>query len=276
MPHIQRPSSVDDRSVAIATFTIEASLVLLNILPLLTVLVVKKERRSTDELIAALSVNDILGVLLPLPARLTSFIRKEWKGGRIACQLYQLTVHWTQLNGMCLLTLICIDRFLSVRYSIERKTPYSNGKIRIIAILISFTTLFVSCLPLMGLAPIAFKSKLCRSWLIAEASDNVQRVFYAVFIAVASSNLLVAFACNAKTVKDVYSMKDSLTDQRQVAEFSLLIAVVTIVFYLAWFPVLKLANREGAQNEYCSTSLSTSVKLRGKIKRKCLQCVTGI
>ena len=89
---VSKPSHISDIISPIA-MAIELTLVLLNVFPVIVVIFYKRRPRSrlaVDELILALSLTEIVGVLVPAPLGFTAYFSGEWKGGEIACNFYQV------------------------------------------------------------------------------------------------------------------------------------------------------------------------------------------
>ena len=254
------------------TLGAEGLLVLLSLLPILVVLCYKRssERLSIDRLVVALSVTDILSVIVPAPIGLTSYVRRRWVGGSAACEVYQLSSTCFQLTSMCLITLMCIDRCLTLRTTLlsHHLTPSSSRQPTIIierprcwsptttyVILIYILCLLVSCLPLLGLAPPAYSSSrgTCQSWISAESTQMRTHIFPAVFLTIGFSNLIVTLIVNVFLIKMLWKLSglqcwSQLTQkpvllgsdiaQKSVKEISIMTAAVTAVFYIAWLPAL--------------------------------------
>ena len=237
---------------------VEVSLVLANIFPILVVCKIKhpKDRIPGDEVVLGLSVTDILSVVVPSPLGLAAYFGQHWYGGERACDFYQVTINWFQLASMCLVTYMCIDRCLALRRTMAFKPQVTNlTKTRIIILLIYLFTLAVSSLPLIGLAPEGLSPSgcLCRSVLLAPASRQQEGAFSIVFLVVGFANLAVAIVVNSNVVYRLWRFKKDFgarsadrrmnnicadVDRRSVVEMTVMTLVVTLVFYLAWMPVL--------------------------------------
>ena len=237
---------------------VEISLVLANIFPILVVCKVRhpKERIPADEVVLALSVTDILSVVVPSPLGLAAYFGQRWYGGERACDFYQVTINWFQLASMCMVTSMCIDRCMALRRTMTFKPQCTNlAKTRAIIVFIYVFTLFVSCLPLLGLAPVGLSPSgcLCRSVLLASSRSKREDIFYIVFLAVGFGNLLLAVVVNSNVLWRLWKFKRQFgarsadrrmnnicadVDRRTVVEMTVMTLVVTLVFYLAWMPVL--------------------------------------
>ncbi|ELT98541.1 hypothetical protein CAPTEDRAFT_205746 [Capitella teleta] len=77
--HLQSATNNNDVTIPIS-IALESGLLLANILPICVVLRYKKskERQATDELIVALSITDILSVLVPSPIGLKPLMDPLW------------------------------------------------------------------------------------------------------------------------------------------------------------------------------------------------------
>lgn len=237
---------------------VELSLILANIFPILVVCKIRhpKERIPGDEVVLALSVTDILSVVVPSPLGLAAYFGRHWYGGERTCDFYQVTINWFQLASMCLVTYMCIDRCLALRRTMLFKPQNSNlSKTRAVIVLIYIFTLLVSCLPLVGLAPVGLSpsGRLCRSVLLAPSSYKKQEIFSLVFLIVGFTNLAVAIVVNSNVIYKLWKFKRDFgarsadrrinnicadVDRRSVVEMTVMTLVVTLVFYLAWMPVL--------------------------------------
>ena len=235
----------------------EATLVFANIFPIWVVCKYKhpKTRLATDELIMALSITDILSVLIPSPLGLISYFSRGWYGGKPTCDFYQLTIVWFQLTSMCLVTFMCLDRWMSLKDAMVYKTSTcKHRRTRLAVLAIYIFTLVVSSLPLFGLAPQALSTsgKLCQAWLVSEPHGAGERVFYFIFLTVGFSNLLVTVIINSTVVATLWQFQKKFgskpaermssaamqIDKRTVVELTVMILIVTVVFYLAWLPAL--------------------------------------
>jgi len=241
------------------TITIEGLLVLVNILPIAVVMYVKHshERLSTDHLVIALSITDILSVLIPTPFSLTSYWSDHWIGGHITCDLYQVTTVWFQLSSMCLITLMCVDRWVALRDSLYcdvHSQKIQRTRRSIVAIYIA--CLVFACIPLFGLAPRALTSSgvACQSWITSAPTHPLHHVFYIAFLCVGFVNLFVTFIVNSQILRLLWQLKhmqlwsqaSSLgsfpvmteIDQRSIKEMSVMTIMVTTIFCIAWMPAL--------------------------------------
>ncbi|ELT98542.1 hypothetical protein CAPTEDRAFT_205747 [Capitella teleta] len=271
--HLQSATNNNDVTIPIS-IALESGLLLANILPICVVLRYKKskERQATDELIVALSITDILSVLVPSPIGLVSSFNHHWYGGHRTCTFYQLTIVWFQLASMCLVTFMCIDRWLSLSGAMTYRKPSTGHKRTRIAILIIYlATLSISCLPLLGLAPNAFSTAgdSCISWLISKPKTPVQNVFFVVFLVVGYANLITAIVVNCTVILSLWKFQRKFgikpservngcavqIDRRTVVEFSIMVLIVTAIFYLAWLPALgteKCLNRNRSERKSAS------------------------
>ena len=240
------------------TLGFETALVLGNLLPIGVACCTKRGRHriATDELIIALSITDILSVVVPGPLGWVSYFTHHWYGGEHTCQFYQVSATWFQLTSMCLITFMTFDRWMSLKDALAYKAPsnHNNCRVRISVFLIYIFTLTVSCLPLLGLAPraISHSGKICQSWLLAKPRATLEHVFHFVFLTVGYSNLLTTVLVNLTVmatlwrfqrkfgVKQAERMSSAALqiDRRSVVELTVMILIVTLAFYLAWLPTL--------------------------------------
>ena len=240
----------------IFSIVIEAMMVFGNIFPIVVVCKLKrtKDRTVADELIVALSITDILSVVVPTPLGLISYFSQTWYGGQQTCNFYQLTTLWFQVTSMCLVTYMCIDRLLALKKAMVNKSPPpTSSTVKIIVFCIYIFTLGIVCLPLFGLAPKSLSSsgQLCESWIIAEPKEVKQHVFYMIFLGLGYANLTVAICVNFRVIVTLWSYTKRLVnvtmdrrtlgyqvDRKTVLDFTSMILTVTIVFYLTWLPAL--------------------------------------
>ncbi|CAH1789768.1 unnamed protein product [Owenia fusiformis] len=247
----------------ILSISVQSTLVLANIFPLVVACRFKKQSNKlvTDILISALSVTDILSVVIPAPFGIISYFTRTWYGGKHTCEFYQLTTNWFQLASMCLISFMCIDRWLALRVALICKTSSSADKHRakIIIIVIYLLTFVVAALPLMGLGPptISDSGHLCTSWIVATSQSSKleglrEHTFYVMFLIVGYGNLLVVVCFNARVTACLWSLHKMTTnrslqirglyagymEKKIVMECTIMILIVTIVFYLTWLPAL--------------------------------------
>ena len=187
-------------------FCLEAIIVIINIFPIVTAYVWKSshDRLAIDELIVALSITDMLSVLVPSPLALMSFFTGHWYGGARTCDVFQLTTTWFQLASMELVTFMCVDRMLVLRLVTGSSKPCtgSTGQTRVRACVVAayVCSLALVFLPVGGLAPQALSAsgKSCKPWLFATPRTRKEHAFYVCFLLVGYANLLVALAvCGA-------------------------------------------------------------------------------
>lgn len=248
-----------DVSGTISVF-IELIMVIINLLPIIVVLKWKrgKERLVTDELIVALSIADILSVFVPTPLGLVSYFNKSWQGGKETCEFYQLTTIWFLITSVFLITYMCVDRLMSLRYAIVCKntTTNVNTKVRLFVLCIFLTTLIVSSLPVMGLGPkpINYLDGQCENWITSMPSEPLEHVFYIVIITIGFINLGFTLLSNVWMLFLIWRYKKRLRleddlerraglvhtrmDGKTVLALSWMIITVAITFYLTWFPSL--------------------------------------
>ena len=208
-----------------------------------------------DELIVALSITDILSVLVPSPLGILAYFTHQWHGGAASCHFYQVTGLWFQMASMCLVTLMCVERWLALRLAMAYQLParqHYRGRICIAAIY--GITLVVASLPLWGLAPEALSGsgKVCQAWLTAIPRHSQQHVFYFVFLVLGFINVISAVMVNTSTIVSLWQFQRRFgskpaermsnaalqIDKRSVLEFTVMVLVVTIIFYLTWMPAL--------------------------------------
>jgi hypothetical protein len=288
------PESSYQNISGIVSIVVEALMVFANIFPILVVCKWKRprERMSTDEIIVALSITDILSVVVPSPLGLISYFSRRWYGGYRTCAFYQLTTSWFQLTSVFLVTYMCVDRFLVVRAATQQKIQIqSNPKVKIVVFAIYFFTLIISCLPLSGLAPEALSKsgKLCQSWIIAIPKKLKEHVFYISFISLGFLNLLTVICVNSRVVYVLKAFMKKLdqegklegktlglaVDKKAVVDCSKMVVMITVVSYLAWLPALVGITflRQFVHNSICHNgvprsifALSSSVKAQANHK----------
>ncbi len=256
MPLEQSIDDVSDVSGSV-TIGLEVALVLANVFPVWVALSRPSGKcHVTDELIAALGVTDILSVLVPAPLGWTSYFRRKWTGGNVLCQIQQVAVVWLQLASMGLVTTLCIERWFSLREAMFCKMSAGSRsrRGRVAVAVVYVLSLVVSSLPAFGLAPDAFSAsgKLCEAWITRHPDHTKQRVFHVSFLAVGFGNLLVSMVVNAAVSGVLWRFQKKYgnqcanrmstaamqIDSRTVVEFTLMIIMMTVIFYMAWLPVL--------------------------------------
>ena len=258
----------------------ESVLVILNILPIIVVTCIKlpSERLSIDKLIVALSITDILSVIIPTPIALTSYLKQHWFGGNLTCDVYQLSSVCFQMTSMCLITLMCADRCWSLRSTLlnnysTMSNSQSSGAVSLpprarisSSTLIHVLTIYVicflfACLPLLGLAPSAFSvtRNTCQSWISARSSHFHTHVFSVCFLSIGFTNLFLTLIVNVLLLKLLWKLSGVLPwglvpgkngsniypvvlgsdiAQKSLKEISTMTIFVTFVFYVAWMPAL--------------------------------------
>ena len=190
-------------------FCVEAMIVIINVFPIATVYAWKSshDRLAIDELIVALSVTDMLSVLVPSPLALMSYFTNQWYGGARTCDVFQLTTTWFQVASMALVTFMCIDRILVLRLvtGSNKQCSGSTGQTRVRACVLAayICSLVLVVLPVVGLAPraLSVSGMSCKPWLFATPRARKEHTFYICFLLFGYTNLLVALAvCGAVLV----------------------------------------------------------------------------
>ncbi|XP_077978684.1 melanopsin-A-like [Glandiceps talaboti] len=246
------PAAPEHDVSGIVSAVLEIFIFLANILPLLVVVKIKRrpERTITDYLIAALSTNDMLAVFTTLPVSLPSYFNREWLGGRVTCIFYQFCLFWFQLSAMLLVTAMSFDRLLAL----WRPLQYRNGRRTLRAtrtIIITYiTTMLLSALPLTGLAPpimVGPDSRLCQSWLLTRSIKHKHEGVYPLtLLSIIWILMFAVLLCNAFLLKHLVHYKKRLKhpnlqtyiDKKSFKDFTRLVIVVAVLFYLTWLPVL--------------------------------------
>lgn len=251
---------------------VEAIMVVVNIFPIVVALRTKrqKDRLVTDELIVALSITDILSVVVPTPFGLVSYFNKTWYGGKPTCEFYQLTMLWFQIVSILIITYMCIDRLLSLRMALYYKVNGLNvvERVKYFVLAIYIFALLIAALPLIGLAPPAMSTSglLCESWITSMPKSGEQSVFYITILVLGYANLLVVLVVNTRVTSMMWKLQRKLqplanrrqtnviqlqTDRKAIVEFTWMIITVTILFYLTWFPTMvSLIKKIPNNNEY--------------------------
>ena len=198
------PKVVHDTS-GIVCLTIESLLLILNIFPILVVCKLKKakDKTVTDEIVVFLSVTDMISVLAPAPLWVVAYLSHRWYGGAQTCHFYQLTTHWFPLTSMCLVTYMCVDRWMVLYLASSYKGTFTNPlKTRAIVVLIYIVTLIISSLPVFGMGPEALSpsGKLCENWLTATPTKSREHVFYISFLVFGYLNLLITVVVNIAVI----------------------------------------------------------------------------
>ena len=261
MPHgtlSEQPPTDHFRHVYVELYVaLDVSIVIVNIFPIATVFAWRKRRVPLDELIVALSVSYLLAALIPSPLGLAAYITQQWYGGAWTCALYQVTVTWLQLVAMCLVTSMCLDRWLALRYVIGDVTPRAppndqrRKRVRYVIAAVYVGCLVLATLPLTGLAPPALSAsgRLCRTWVTAPVTMPRHHVSYVVFLVVGYANVVVAFGSNVASIAMLCRLRRrscdrslyrilSGPDRQTLVEFTAMTSLLSLVFYVAWVPSL--------------------------------------
>lgn len=252
--NIQTASVVYGDISAVVSFAVDGAIVIANLFPVFVVCTVKrpKERLVTDELVATLGVAEIVSVIAPVPFAVISYLHKEWWGGRKTCYFYQTTTVWLQLASMFLVTLLSVDRCVTLNSAVKRTSSKRYPRnARLLIAMVFILSLSISLLPLIGLAPegLASSGSLCQPWILipVTSSSFQEHIFYMVFLGVSYFNVLVSFFASVRGSAHLSRLKrhhfedrwpSAFVDQRIMMECTRMIAVVTFIFYLTWLPAL--------------------------------------
>ena len=239
------------------SITLDILMLVANILPICVVCCTKRfeDRLAMDELIVALSITDILSVLVPSPLGLVAYFTHRWHGGAASCHFYQVTSLWFQLASMCLVTLMCLERWVALRQAMTYQLPSRlSHRVRLGIAAVYVVTFVVASLPLFGLAPPALSSsgKICQAWLTAKPFSSQQHVFFFVYLVLGYLNCITAVLVNMSLVLSLWQLQCRFgnkeaerisnsaiqIDKRTVLECSVMVLFVTILFYLTWMPAL--------------------------------------
>ncbi|KAJ8025063.1 5-hydroxytryptamine receptor 1A [Holothuria leucospilota] len=226
-----------------------------NLFPALVAFRVKRrsDRTVTDYLIGALSINDMMAVLLPLPVSLPAFIDpevdKDWTGGKASCIFYQFCVYWLQTAAMLLVTEMAFERYFALAIPMKYKSWRTHRRALGMITFVYIFTFLVSLMPVVGLAPPAVSrdgGRVCRSW-IATRPDKWHQAIFAIFLIVQGwTTMLIVLMLNVNLIYKIWSYskrmdgfdRNNIEEKKSIREFSKLVVVVAILFYLTWLPVL--------------------------------------
>ncbi|XP_070565682.1 prostaglandin E2 receptor EP4 subtype-like [Ptychodera flava] len=248
---VTSPASPErDVSGAIST-VLEVITLVANILPLLVAVKVKRraDRTVTDYLIAALSTNDMLAVVTTLPVSLPSYFNRRWLGGKMTCEFYQFCLFWFQISAMLLVTAMSFDRLLAVWRPLYYRHCRRTFRALLTIAIIYGITMVASALPLIGLAPpvmVSSSGRLCQSWLLIRSENWHQTVLPFTLLAIIWILMFAVLLCNWFLLKHLLQYKKRLKqpnlqtylDKKSFKDFTRLVIVVAILFYLTWLPVL--------------------------------------
>uniref|UniRef100_A0A1I8IIZ2 FH2 domain-containing protein n=1 Tax=Macrostomum lignano TaxID=282301 RepID=A0A1I8IIZ2_9PLAT len=293
-------------ATALLTIGVEALLVLGNLLPPLVVFRAKSsaERTNLDLIVAALSVTDILSVLVPEPPWIVAYFRGTWQRDARACNLHQLTALWFQLASMLIVVLLVLDRARCVRRMLDEPMPLpvdTRNSVLLGCLLLTCycLTLLTATLPLLGFAPSAVAEKsgpdgelvsgFCVSWLARQPNGFRESVFFVVFASIAglclacvlSTNLVIICLWQRKQTAAqkaaeqddaTASAADLLIEEEQFLEMGRFIetmrvtALISLVFCCTWIPTLHQSVR------WCSNSSRVAPGcLVSRVSRVCLR-----
>lgn len=226
-----------------------------NFFPALVAFRVKRrsERTVTDYLIGALSINDMMAVLLPLPVSLPAFIDPEgnddWKGGKASCVFYQFCIFWLQTAAMLLVTEMAFERYLALAIPLRYKSWRTHRRaLGMIGFVYSFTFV-VSLMPVAGLAPPAVSKnggQVCRSWIATQPEKWHQTIFPIFLIIQGWTTMVIVLMLNVNLVCRIRSYSKRMVgidrnnedERKSIREFTKLVVVIAILFYLTWLPVM--------------------------------------
>ena len=190
-------------------FCLEAVIVVINVLPVATVYAWKSchDRLAIDELIVALSITDMLSVLVPSPLSLMAYFTDQWYGGARTCDLFQLTTAWFQGASMMLVTFMCVDRILALRLAAGSMKPCARStdraRVRACVLVAYALSLALAVLPMFGLAPRALSAsgRSCQPWLVTTPRTRKEHTYYICFLVAGYTNMLIALTvCGAVLV----------------------------------------------------------------------------
>ena len=271
----KEPKSMDSGSVALS-ITLDVSMVLLNVLPISMLICRPRDRRSIsmEQLILALSITDVLAVLVPSPlaALVASISLHGW------CHVYQMSVLCFQLASMCLLSATCVERWIAVRCFISLQSsaedsyhhhrlqsqsqaqkmnhtfhgPQSSAVsmihrcrpgVRCLILAVYALSLCIASLPLYGLAPPA--GAICHAWLTStHARSPQQHVFCFLYLLLAYCNVLMVLMVNVSQIFNLGQLQKMgssckhKTEGRDVLELSVMVLVVSLLYHVTWIPAL--------------------------------------
>ncbi len=103
----------------------------------LCVLLRLKETRIPDILVVSLAITDLVATVIPIPMSLYSyFTGVPFSEGSVACNFYGTVAQWTRYTSAILVTLISLDRYLSIAYPVMYSTRVRKWHI-VVAIVLS-------------------------------------------------------------------------------------------------------------------------------------------
>ena len=221
------------------SIAMDVSMVLLNVLPI-TMLLCRSRDGGMEQLILALSITDVLAVLVPSPlaALIACISPHEW------CHVYQLCVLCFQLASMCLLSAMCVERWIAVRHLITSQSsapPVCSIHWFILAVYAGSAC--VASLPLYGLAPPT--GAICHAWLTStHARTPQQHVFCFLYLLLAYCNVLIVIMVNVSQIFNICQLQKISAklvqemEKRTMLELSIMVLVVTGLYHLTLIPAL--------------------------------------
>lgn len=103
----------------------------------LCVLLRLKETRIPDTLVLSLAITDLVATVIPIPMSLYSyFTGMPFPEGFFACNFYGTVAQWTRYTSAILVTLISLDRYLSIAHPVMYSTRVRRWHI-VVSILLS-------------------------------------------------------------------------------------------------------------------------------------------
>ena len=249
--HLGNVSNEVIEMMDVINLSMDLLLLLSNILPICAICCTKRlaEKQALDEVIVAFSVTAILSVLAPGPFGILAYVNEEWVGGATTCEFYHVTLTWFQLESLCLVTIMCIERWTALRHTLQLQASGRTG-IRLTLVATYALTLGVAALPLFKLAPSAFAylfpdSAICQAYLLIIPSSAQEHTFAFVYLVVGFANIVTAFMLNVSQLLVLWQQHKQcqrILVNAYEKEFSILVVTVTVLCHCAWVPALVSTN----------------------------------
>jgi hypothetical protein len=160
----------------------------------------KKLRSSYHVLIIALISFNFIGSILIYPVVIVSCFKCKWVFKEFGCNLTSLIVLFIASLSIYIMTLISLERFLTVKYSLKRFS-IQPSKIKLTIFFSSLLSLFWSILPMFGYSHYKLEPTLI-SCSVDWTDKSFKSTVYIVnlFLFVYFIPLLVIFGTNFNTI----------------------------------------------------------------------------
>ena len=171
------------------------TIIIANLLVLISIYMNRRLRCPTYLLILSLSVADLMVGLVLLPVRVMELLSLEWSRTFVLCKM-TLSLNLFNLSASMLnLLAVTADRFLAISYSLTYSTMVTNNRMCVIITIAWLTAFVVSFFPLfgVGMKPAAMYRvhHLCRYGDVME--DTYMTLYFAVICAAPTVLITAAY-----------------------------------------------------------------------------------